>query len=55
MKNCPICNTQVEDHYTGLCPNSLCSWEFEFTSSEMTPELLDHYRQKLEKLNLIIY
>jgi|GEM_PF-6724357 len=49
MKNCPVCNTQVEDHYTGLCPNSLCSWEFEFTSSEKTPELLDHYRQKLEK------
>ena len=49
MKNCPVCNIQVEDLYTGLCPNSLCSWEFEFTSSEITPELLDHYRQKLEK------
>ena len=49
MKNCPVCNTQVEDHYTGLCPNSLCSWEFEFISSEMTPELQKRYAEKLAK------
>ena len=49
MKNCPVCNTQVEDLYTGLCPNSLCSWEFEFISSEMTPELQKRYAEKLAK------
>ena len=49
MKNCPVCNIQVEDLYTGLCPNSLCSWEFEFISSEMTPELQKRYAEKLAK------
>ena len=49
MKNCPVCNIQVEDLYTGLCPNSLCSWEFEFISSEMTPELQKRYTEKLAK------
>ena len=49
MKNCPVCNTQVEDLYTGLCPNSLCSWEFEFISSEMTTELQKRYAEKLAK------
>ena len=49
MKNCPVCNTQVEDLYMGLCPNSLCSWEFEFISSEMTPELQKRYAEKLAK------
>jgi len=39
----------VEDLYTGLCPNSLCSWEFEFISSEMTPELQKRYAEKLAK------
>jgi hypothetical protein len=48
MKNCPVCNTQVEDQYTDLCPNTNCTWEFEFIS-EMTPELKDRYEEKLKR------
>ena len=46
MKHCPVCNTEVEDLYTGLCPNTNCSWEFEFIS-EMTPELQMRYKEKM--------
>lgn len=46
MKNCPVCNTQLEDHYTGLCPNSLCSWEF-VLANEITPEHQKIYAKKL--------
>lgn len=46
MKQCPVCNTQLEDHYTGLCPNSLCSWEF-VLANEITPEHQKIYAKKL--------
>ena len=48
MKPCPVCNTKVEDLYTGLCPNQACTWEFEFVS-EMTPEVLRRYEEKLRR------
>lgn len=48
MKKCPVCNTQVEDQYTGLCPNTDCTWEFEFISY-MTPEIKDRYEEKLKR------
>jgi len=48
MKHCPVCNTQVEDLYTGLCPKPDCTWEFEFVS-EMTPEMHQRYQERLKK------
>ena len=48
MKPCPVCNTQVEDLYTGFCPNQVCTWEFEFVS-EMTPEVQRRYEEKLRR------
>ena len=48
MKPCPVCNTEVEDLYTGFCPNRDCTWEFEFVS-EMTPEVLRRYEEKLRR------
>ncbi len=48
MKKCPVCNTQVEDQYTGLYPNTDCTWEFEFISY-MTPEIKDRYEEKLKR------
>ena len=48
MKPCPVCNTEVEDLYTGLCPNQDCTWEFELFS-EMTPEVLRRYEEKLRR------
>lgn len=48
MKHCPVCNTLVEDHYTGLCSNTNCTWEFEFIS-DMTPELKEKYEEKLKR------
>ena len=48
MKPCPVCNTEVEDLYTGFCPNQVCTWEFEFVS-EMTPEVLRRYEEKLRR------
>ena len=48
MKPCPVCNTKVEDLYTGLCPNQDCTWEFELFS-EMTPEVLRRYEEKLRR------
>ena len=48
MKPCPVCNTKVEDLYTGLCPNQDCTWEFEFVS-EMSPEVQRRYEEKLRR------
>lgn len=48
MKKCPVCNTSVKDHFTGFCPNTDCTWEFEFIS-EMTPELKEKYEEKLKR------
>jgi len=49
MKHCPVCNTPVEDLYTGLCPNPDCTWEFEFIGTEPTPEIQKRYIEKLKR------
>ena len=49
MKHCPVCIvTEVEDSYTGLCPNPDCTWEFDFVN-EMTPEVQKKYEEKLKR------
>ena len=48
MKPCPVCSTEVEDLYTGFCPNEDCPWEFELVS-EITPEMHNRYEEKLQR------
>lgn len=52
MKNCPVCNTQVEDQYTNLCPNTDCTQDFEFIS-EITHELKAKYEEKLKRARAV--
>jgi len=55
MKNCPVCSTQVEDLYTGLCTNSDCTWKFEFIGAEPTPEIRNKYKEKLNKAKSLYF
>ena len=49
MKKCPVCNAQVEDLYTDLCPNPGCTWEFELIAAEPMPEMQKRYEEKLRR------
>jgi uncharacterized protein (TIGR02145 family) len=51
MKLCPVCHLQVEDFFTGLCPDlkKVCSWEFEFIGTEPTPAMQNRYNEKLKR------
>jgi hypothetical protein len=48
MKHCPVCKTDVEDLYIGLCTKTNCTWEFEFMGTESTPETQAYFENKLQ-------
>jgi len=53
MKECPVCNIDVSDDYTGLCSNPDCPWEFELFGGDLSQETQNEYSKKLLKMQKI--
>jgi hypothetical protein len=53
MKQCPVCNIDVSDDYTGLCCNPDCPWEFELFGGDLSQETQTEYSKKLLKMQKI--